>query len=302
LKELSDSDRMSKAEYDLDRSGYKAPAVHKAFELLRAVAEAQGGVRLVELAARTGLSTSTAHGLVHALLREKALIQGEDQRRLFLGPLIADLAFTDWNYIKVNRLGQPVINSLRDRVEATVFLGVRVRGRVMITATAEARESFKISAPVGTTMPLCAGAVGKVFLALEKTPEQLRPLLEEKGLPQFTPNSITNVEQYLAELDRVRSQGFAIDDEEYLPGIRAVAVALNNRRGLPMAVWVVGIANSMGLARLQQVAEMTVQAAKELRSRIEGIGGGFQPKNTSGSAPLLVHPPGSAGSAFASNT
>ncbi|MDR3568507.1 MAG: IclR family transcriptional regulator [Syntrophobacteraceae bacterium] len=269
---------MSKAEYELDRNGYKAPAVHKAFELLRAVAEAQGGARLVDLATRAGISTSTAHGLVHALLREKALVQGDDPRRLFLGPLIADLAFTDWNYIKVNRLGQPIINELRDRVEATVFLGVRVRGRIMITATAEAKESFKISAPVGTTMPLCAGAVGKVFLALEKSPEQISEALSEKGLPQFTPNSITNLGQYLDDLDRVRSQGFAIDDEEYLSGIRAVAVALKNRRGLPMAIWIVGIASSMGLSRLQQVAEMSVHAAKELCSRLDGIGRtSFQP-------------------------
>ncbi len=178
---------MNKAEQDPDRNGYKAPAVHKAFELLRAVAEAQGGARLVDLATRAGISASTAHGLVHALIREKALIQAEDGRRLFLGPLIADLAFTDWNYIKVNRLGQPFINTLRDRAEATVFLGVRVRGRIMITATAEARESFKISAPVGTTMPLCAGAVGKVFLAMEKTPEQLAVSLGEKGLHKIYP-------------------------------------------------------------------------------------------------------------------
>ena len=119
-------------------SGYKAPAVHKAFQLLRAVAESENGMRLVELAARVGCSTSTTHGLVHALLREKALIQGDDPHKLFLGPLIADLAFTDWNYAKVSRLAQPIIDGVRDHVQATVFLGVRIRTRVMITATAEA--------------------------------------------------------------------------------------------------------------------------------------------------------------------
>lgn len=178
---------MSKAEHDLDRNGYKAPAVHKAFELLRAVARARGGVRLVDLAARAGLSTSTAHGLVHALLREKALIQGDDPHRLFLGPLIADLAFTDWNYIEVNRLGQPVINGLRECAEATVFLGVRVRGRVMITARAEAKESFKISAPVGTTMPLCAGAIGNSSWPRKKTSNRSADCSKKRGSPSFLP-------------------------------------------------------------------------------------------------------------------
>ncbi len=251
-------------------SGYKAPAVHKAFQLLRAVAESQNGMRLVELAARVGCSTSTTHGLVHALLREKALIQGDDPHKLFLGPLIADLAFTDWNYVKVSRLAQPIIDGVRDRVEATVFLGVRIRKRVMITATAEATESFRISAPAGTTIPLFAGAAGKVFLSQENA-ERIVELAGERGLPKYTPHSIVNMEDYLAELQRVRSRGYAIDDEEYLSGIRAVAAALHNRRGLPMAIWVVGIAGNMGLTRLRQVADITVAAATNLRSQLEDI-------------------------------
>jgi DNA-binding IclR family transcriptional regulator len=257
---------------DPPRNGYKAPAVHKAFQLIRAVADAQDGVRLADLAARVGFSLSTTHGLVHALLRENVLIQGEDPHKLFLGPLIANLAFTDWNYIKASRLGQPIINEVRDGVmDATVFLGVRVRNRVAITASAEAIESFKISAPVGTTIPLFAGAAGKVLLSLEDD-ECVKQLAGERGLPHFTPNSIVDMEDFLAELNRVRSRGYAIDDEEYMSGVRAVAAPVNNCRGLPMAIWVVGIVGNMGLARLYHLADTVVNAAGKLRSQLEGIG------------------------------
>jgi DNA-binding IclR family transcriptional regulator len=267
---------MKKTEFEMqkgkvsaaDQKGYKAPAVHKAFEVLRAVAEAQHGLRIIELAEKLGYSNSSTHGLVHALLREGALIQGNDPHELFLGPLIADLAFTDWNYVKVGELAQPILSEIRDRSEATVFLGVRVRKRVMITATAEANVSLKISAPVGTTIPLFAGAAGKVLLAQE-TPEKLRQLVGEKGLPRYTSKSTVNIEDYLMELERVRTQGYALDDEEYLSGIRAVAAAVHNRRGLPMAIWVVAIANNMGFTRLQQVADETVLAAKKLRSLLD---------------------------------
>jgi len=279
---------MQKEEYDLPPNGYKAPAVHKAFQLLRAVAESQNGMRLVELAGRAGCSTSTTHGLVHALLREKALIQGDDPHKLFLGPLIADLAFTDWNYVKVSRLAQPIIDGIRDHVQATVFLGVRIRKRVMITATAEATESLRISAPAGTTIPLFAGAAGKVFLSQESA-ERIVELAGERGLPKYTPHSIVNMEDYLAELQRVLSRGYAIDDEEYLSGIRAVAAALHNRRGLPMAIWVVGIASNMGLTRLRQVADITVGAAKDLRSQLEGIAhSSFEPAATAGRDALPI--------------
>ena len=262
---------MDKDDHVLQQGGYRAPAVHKAFQVLRMVAEARRGLRIVELADRLGYSASTTHGLVHALLREKALIQGEGVHELLLGPLITELAFTDWNYLKVNELAQPILNEVRDRAEATVFLGVRMRTRVMITATAEAMASFKISAPVGTTIPLFAGAVGKVFLAQETT-ERIGQLVAERGLPRYTPNSMTNLEEYLAELNRVRFRGYAFDDEEYLAGVRAVAVALNNRQGLPTAIWVVGFAANMELKKLQQVANITVDSAKKLRSQLEKAG------------------------------
>jgi DNA-binding IclR family transcriptional regulator len=141
----------------------------------------------------------------------------------------------------------------------------------MITATAEANESLKISAPVGTTIPLFAGAAGKVLLAQESN-ESLLQLIARRGLPRFTPNSIVAVEEYLSDLNRVRSRGYAVDDEEYLSGIRAIAVALNNRRGLPMAIWVVGIASNMKLEELPDVATIMAVAASTLCSQLEESG------------------------------
>jgi DNA-binding IclR family transcriptional regulator len=67
----------------------------------------------------------------------------------------------------------------------------------------------------------------------------------------------------------VRFRGYAVDDEAYLSGIRAVAVALNNRRGLPMAIWVVDIASNMDPEKQQLVAEIGAVAVKKLRDQIE---------------------------------
>lgn len=259
---------MPKQDRISQQNGYQAPAVHKAFQLLRTVAEAPHGLRLVELADRLGYSRSTTHGLVHALLREKALILGDDAHELFLGPTVADLAFTDWRYGKVNRLAQPILNEIRDRTGATVFLGARIRTRVMITASAEAVESLKISAPMGTTLPLFAGAVWKVILAQE-TQESVLQLVSEKGLPRFTSKTITDVENYLAELEQVRAEGYATDDEEYISGVWAVAVAVNNKRGLPLAIWVVGISSDMSSEKFRHIAEIATIAAKDLRLRLK---------------------------------
>jgi len=245
-------------------AGYKAPAVHKAFQIIRAVAQSPKSLGLVELSRQLGYSKSTTHGLVHALLREGVLTQGAGGRKFFLGPAIAELLYSSWDQDKVRALAEPILNEMRDTINETVILGARIRQRILIIATAETHQSLKISVPVGSTIPLIAGAVGKAFLAKEST-EDVVSLLGEHGLRSYTAASITDIYQYLEELAQVRKQGYAVDIEEYLPGIRAVAVALDNLRGLPVTLWVVGISTNMDDDKIGQIALIAKEKALELQ-------------------------------------
>jgi len=249
-------------------SGYKAPAVHKIFQLLRVVAESPRMLGQTELVQKLGYSKSTTHGLIHALLREDALAQEPDGRRFYLGSAITDLAFSNWNYLKMAETTQPLINEIRGQIGETVFLGGLIRKRVLIMTSAEAEVPIKISAPAGTTIPLFAGAVGKVFLAGISTDKVIQ-MIREKGLPRYTPGTITDEGEYLAELERVRAQGYAIDNEEYISGIKAVAVALQNKKGPPLAVWVVGLSNTMGSTKIQQIIDVILNTTKKFLLALE---------------------------------
>jgi DNA-binding IclR family transcriptional regulator len=248
--------------------GYKAPAIHKAFRLLRTVAESRRHLGLTDLALQLGYSKSTTHGLVHALLREGALAQGPDGRKLYLGPAVVELAFSSWNYIKTVESVQPTIDILRDQIRETLVLGALISNCIVIMAAAEAADPLKISASPGTILPLFAGAAGKVFLAA-KTTQAVGQLIREQGLPRHTPRSIVDEGAYLAELEQVRVKGHAVDDEEYLSGVRAVAVALSNVTGPPMAVWAVGLSSRMSADKIAQAVALMAAAAGKLRCSLD---------------------------------
>jgi DNA-binding IclR family transcriptional regulator len=248
--------------------GYKAPAVQKAFELLKLVAESRSEITLSDLARQLGYSKGSVHGMIQALLQAGALEQAPGRKGYFLGPAVVELAFRSWNYFRVAEYAQPVLNELRDRIGETVFLGVLSRSRGLIMATAEAAKPLKISAPPGTSIPLLAGAVGKVFLAQQRRDQALK-IIREHGLVQFTQRSVVKKEDYLAELEAVRRDGYAVDNEEYLPGVKAVAVALGNQRGLPLAIWVVGFADSMANGVIEKIAAETRQTASKLRDALD---------------------------------
>jgi DNA-binding IclR family transcriptional regulator len=253
---------------NISATGYHAPAVHRAFEILRVVAESHSEMGISDLAKHLGFSKSTTHGLAQALLKVGALDQSQQGKKFFLGPAVVELSFRNWNYFRVVEHSQPILDDLRDRINETIFLGALSHWRGLIMATAEAIKPLKITSPPGTTIPLLAGAVGKVFLA-QHDEAHVAQLLNKKELPKFTSSSIVSKKAYLKELSRVREQGYALDKEEYLPGVRAVAVGLENHRGLPLAIWVVGFAESMSGKSMPRVVEETLNATKQLQQVLD---------------------------------
>ena len=251
-------------------TGYKAPAVGKAFELLRTVANSRQGLGLSELASGLGYSKSTTHGLVHALIHEGALVQAAGGKKLLLGPTVVELAFQSWNYLIIARAAQPILDELRGAIGESVFLGVfnRSNARAIIMATSEATKPLKISSPPGTSIPLFAGAVGKVFLAGMDDSQALE-LIREKGLPHFTTHSIVSENELMRELARVRKRCWALDDEEYILGVRAVAAGIGNLHGLPMAIWIVGFAGNMGAAEIKKITRATLAIIETLRQVLD---------------------------------
>jgi DNA-binding IclR family transcriptional regulator len=132
----------------------------------------------------------------------------------------------------------------------------------------ESRQELKITAPVGTTMPLFAGAVGKVFLA-SMDAEHAARIIKSKGLPKFTENSIVDSELYDQELRRVKQEGFAVDDEEYILGVRAVASPIKGLGQLKSAIWAVGFKASLDEKRMQTLIRETKKAAEFISRRIQ---------------------------------
>lgn len=248
--------------------GYKAPAIHRAFCLLRKVAESNQGLTLTDLAVQLGTSKSTTHGIVHALLREEALVQGPDGHKLYLGPTVVELAFSSWNTIKMVETIQPTIDALRDQIKETTVLGAMICSRILILAAAESTDPLKISASPGTVLPLFAGAAGKVLHAGKRT-EWVMQLIRKNGLPRHTNRSIVDEEKYLDELERVRLSRYSVDHEEYLTGVSAIAVALNNLKGPPMALWAVGLSSHMVHEKIEAAIGLMTGAAEKLRGDLD---------------------------------
>ncbi len=247
---------------------YGAPSVKKAFAILSAISSSKDGLGVSELAKNLKMAKSTVHGMTSALEELGAVMREPVTKKYKLGFTLLEIGRSAYSQIDLQTSSRPVTEELMEKSRTSVFLGILNWGQVTILDIVESRQDLSITAPVGSTIPLLAGAVGKVFLA-SMTNEEAAKTINSKGLPRFTDNSIVDQEQYFNELKKVRENGYAVDDEEYIMGVRAVASPLTGLGQLRSAIWAVGFKASIDEARLNDLAVETHNAAKTISLRIQ---------------------------------
>ena len=214
------------------------------------------------------MAKSTVHGMTSALEEIGVVLRDPATKRYTLGFTLFELGKSAYSQIDLKDLARPVAEELMERTQASVFLGVLNWDHVTILDVVEPRTELKITAPIGTTLPLLAGAVGKVFLS-KLDEEEARRIIKTKGLIRFTENSITSADRYLQEIRAAGENGFATDDEEYILGVRAVAAPIKKAAPLTSAIWVVGFKASLDEERMKLLIQYTVEAARGIDLRIE---------------------------------
>ena len=247
---------------------YGAPSVKKAFAILSAISSSKDGLGVSELAKNLKMAKSTVHGMTSALEELGAVMREPVTKKYKLGFTLLEIGRSAYSQIDLQTSSRPVTEELMEKSRTSVFLGILNWGQVTILDIVESRQDLSITAPVGSTIPLLAGAVGKVFLAA-MTKEEAAKTINSKGLPRFTENSIVDQEKYFNELKKVRENGYAVDDEEYIMGVRAVASPLTGLGQLRSAIWAVGFKASIDEARLNDLAVETHNAAKTISLRIQ---------------------------------
>ncbi len=250
---------------------YKAPSVKKAFQILEHISRNKQGVRVSELSRELKVSKSTVHGITSALEDLGVIERDLDTKHYVLGYTLIELGRTAFSRLSFREVARPTLHALRDSVHETVFLGVRNGNHVTIIDVAEGRHELRISAPIGTRLPLLAGAVGKVLLSMLEE-NQVSEIIKEFGLTKVTSQTITDQRQYLRELRTTREKGVATDYEEYISGVRAVAAPLVLKEsGLTAAVWVVGFKPNLPAEKMASLEKEIKEAVKDIRKGIESL-------------------------------
>jgi len=242
--------------------------VDRALRILQTLARAP--LRQADLARTLRLPKSTTLALLRTLRHHEAVAYEPSTGRYHLGRGLVALAHSARGYNDLRRLARPVIEDLARQTGETVILHVLAGEDAVILDRQESPHQLRVAAPLGHVLPPLAGAVGKVQLA-HLSPQDAARRLARRSLPRYTPRSITNRTIFLRELDRVRRMGYATDDEEYLPGVRALSAPILGPEGdLAGILDVVGVKTRFTDLKMARAASRLRAAARKISQELAG--------------------------------
>jgi len=232
----------------------------KLIELLAASEESAG---VTELAGELGIDKSSVSRLMRTLVAYGFAEQDPKTRRFRLGPQVVRLSRTLLTQMPLREEAKPYLRDLVDRTGECAHLAILAQGQALYIDQVESPASLRVTTGVGTLAPLHCTALGKCLLAFDPA------LPPPADLPAFTHHTITDPAVLRAHLERTRSEGYAVDDEEYNYGVRCVAAPVCDYRN--KVIGAIGISGPAGRVTPDQIgpfAAIVVEAAASLSDRM----------------------------------
>jgi IclR family transcriptional regulator, pca regulon regulatory protein len=185
---------------------------------------------IAEIAEELGISRSTTHRYVITLFALGYLEQ-DSSRRYRLGLGVTDLGMSALNATGLREHAHPFLEELRRETSYTVSIAVLNRAEIVYVDRAPSfrpqQSEIDLGLDTGSRLPAYCTAMGKVLLANLPEREQSE-LLASMKLTQRGPNTITSKNALRAELEQIREEGFAVNDQELAEGLHAVAVPVRS--------------------------------------------------------------------------
>lgn len=194
------------------------------------------GLSLTDIAEKTQLHTSTAHRLLATLLARGYAFKSETSGKYCLSLRMFELGSQVVNSCGVLSVTRPLLDDLFTTVGGTTI-------HLVLWENSSVTYIYKNDAPtmlnsmqshVGLHVPMYCTGVGKSILALLPK-ERVQSIWEQSEIKRFTPTTITTLDKMYAELQIIREQGYALDNEEHESGIGCVAAAIRSSSGNPIA-------------------------------------------------------------------
>ena len=242
---------------------YRIKVLQKSFRLLELFSEETPELSISEITEKLKYNKTTLFRIISNLEEEGYLDKDPETNRYRLGIKLYLLGSIIKPHLYLKATAKPILNKLNLESGETVHLAVLHKGEALYVDKIESKRALRVVvSQVGRKLPAHCSGVGKVLLAYLPM-DQLEAIVAEKGLPPFTLNTITTLNQLKNELSQIVKRGYAHDNEEIELGLKCVAapVFFGERAVAAVSISVPGERFN---ANYDNLVRLVIKAAQEL--------------------------------------
>ena len=243
-------------------------SIEKSLQIIDLLSRNTQGLRLSHLSSSLNIPPSSAHHILQTLLPHDYVMQDPETKKYSLGFRFLEIGKRILDSLDIRKIANKHLHELHKACGEAVHLALLRNGQVIYIDKIDSPGMLSLATYVGFTTDAYAASGGKVLLS-GLSPEDVRDLYRERPLRKFGKRTITNLDQLLEELERVRGQGYAIDDEEYYEGVRCVAAPIRAGGNIVAAVSITGSIFTMTMDRIhQQLKDLVVRTGERISSEM----------------------------------
>ncbi len=233
--------------------------LHKTLDILETIKTTEAGFKLADLARAVDLPKATVYRIL-ATLEGRGYLDRAADGSYRLGKKLFEMQRNVPVEQILSRVAQPIMEKLATASKETVNLGILDAGDVVVINTVESPQAVRMSSKIGNRRWLHSTALGKVLLA-GMPDREVQRLLRMKGTPRLTDQTLTNRSDIMAEIQKVRRQGWALDNQENEIEGRCIGAAVHGPEG--------GVLAALSISG--PVFRMDVARARGLVPELKGV-------------------------------
>ncbi len=247
-------------------AGSTIQSIERAFDVLEYFNINNKEVGVTELSKKININKSTLHGIMKTLVQRNYLKQNENNKYM-LGTKLLELGVLVQKHFQVTDIPKKYLKDLVNKHKETVHVAVLEGNEVVFIDKLESSQSIRMVSEIGKRLPAHSTALGKVLLA--HLPDKEKKQFTKKKLKKVTFKTITDPDQLLEELDKIKEKGYAFDDEEVIKGVRCVSAPIRNHSGeVVAALSISGPAFRMDSKKTEELSHDIVKTAEKISQEL----------------------------------
>lgn len=229
-------------------------AINKAFEILELFLHSDNELSINDVSEQTKITYPTAHRITSTLVKRGYLIQPEKRGKYSVHPAkLSEFIGIIKRKLNVRTVATPYLHDLSQTVNEAVLLAVR-RGQSAINIDVVNRGRLLNVTPDTATLGLYHTGAGKIFLAY-LSEKEYQDYLNNLNIVAKTPNTIIDKDALTKQMNEIRRNGVAFDDEENETGLRSVAAPIRDWEGkVVAAISIIGPTARINKLRLAELS------------------------------------------------